>query len=92
LSKTYKYAIVDNDLQKQKQIKQLPNAAKGKRAGFTKEEVAGKIWKYRYLPPDPRTEFFERNTREATKFREIKPVPEFTRNPFVEPGVDLKKK
>jgi hypothetical protein len=91
-SSSYKYAIIDNDLQKQKQIKQLRNAAKAKRDTFTKEDVAGKIWKYRYLPPDPRTEFFERNTKEVTKFREIKPVLEFTRIPFTEPGVDFKKK
>jgi hypothetical protein len=67
-------------------------AAKQKRGGFSEEDIAEKIWKYRYLPPDPRTNFFERNTKESTKFREIKPVPEFTRIPFTEPGVDLKKK
>jgi hypothetical protein len=28
---------------------------------MTKEDCAAKVWKYRYLPPDPRTELFERN-------------------------------
>jgi hypothetical protein len=88
----FKFVIRDNDLQKQQQIKEMRNAAKQKRGGFSKEDVAKRIWQYQYLPPDPRSGFFERNTNEATKFREIKSVPEFTRYPFVEPGVDLGKK
>jgi hypothetical protein len=86
----YVYNIRDNDLQKQLQIKELRNVAK--RDTFTKEEVAEKIWKYRYLPPDPRTIFFERNASESTKFRETKPVPEFTRMMYTDSSVDLRSK
>jgi hypothetical protein len=66
-----KYMIKDNDLQKQIQIKELRNAAKEKRSTFTKADVGGRIWKYCYLPTDPRTGFFERNAKETTKFREV---------------------
>jgi hypothetical protein len=85
----YVYNIKDNDLQKQLQIKELCNAAKEKRSGFTKADVAKRIWQYRYLPPDQRTNFFERNAQETTKFREIKPVSEFTRTMYTDPSVDL---
>jgi hypothetical protein len=85
----FKFVIRDNDLQKQLQIKEMRNAAKTKRGGFTKEDVAKRIWQYRYLPPDPRTNFFERNVQETTKFREIKPVLEFIRTIYTKPSVDL---
>jgi hypothetical protein len=87
-----KFAIPDNDLAKQKQIKEMRNTAKQQRGGFTKEDVAKKIWQYKYLPPGPRTNFFERNAQETTKFREIQPVPEFTRKTYLDPSVDLRKK
>jgi hypothetical protein len=59
---------------------------------MTKEDVAGKVWKYRYLPLDPRTELFERNTVESSKFREIPIIPEFTRREYKPTSVDLSKK
>jgi hypothetical protein len=79
-------------LQKQIQINQLRTEAKGKRAEFTKEDIAKNIRKYRYAPPDPRTKFFERNAKETTKFREIQPVPQFTRKTYVDVSIDLEKK
>jgi hypothetical protein len=85
----YVYNIKDNDLQKQLQIKQLRDAAKEQRGTFTKANIAKRIRQYRYLPPDPRTNFFERNVNEATKFREIKPVLEFIRTIYTKPSVDL---
>jgi hypothetical protein len=77
---------------KGKNKQKITYGSKSKKTTFTKEDVARKIWKYRYLPPDPRTGFFERNTKEETKFREIPIVPEFTRTTYVEPSVDLGKK
>jgi hypothetical protein len=71
------FHIQDNDLQKQQQIKELRNAAKTGRTTMTKEGVASKVWKYKYIPPDPKSTFFERNTKEGTKFREFEPVPRF---------------
>jgi hypothetical protein len=67
-------------------------AAKQKRGGFTKEDIARRIWQYQYIPPDPRSNFFERNTQETTKFREINPVLEFTRTTYIDPSVNLGKK
>jgi hypothetical protein len=86
------FNIVDNDLQNQIQIKQIREAAKNKRATLTKEEVAGKVWKYRYLPPDPRTSLFERNAVDAAKFTEVPIMPEFTRLDYKSPQTDLSKK
>jgi hypothetical protein len=91
-SAVYVFNIRYNDLIKQQQIKELRNKAKLKRVSFDKEDIAKRIWQYRYLPPDPRSKFFERNDQETTKFREIPAVPEFTRSSYVDPSVDLSKK
>jgi hypothetical protein len=86
------FNILDNDLQNQIQIKKIREAAKNKRSTLTKEEVAGKVWKYRYLPPDPRTSLFERNAVDAAKFTKVPVMPEFTRLDYKPKQVDLEKK
>jgi hypothetical protein len=86
------FNIIDNDLQNQLQIKQIREAAENKRSTVTKEEVAGKVWKYRYLPPDPRTSLFERNAVDAAKYTEVPIMPEFTRSEYTPKQVNLEKK
>jgi hypothetical protein len=44
----WSFHITDNDLTKQQQIKQIRNGAKAGRGALSKEDIAKKVWKYRY--------------------------------------------
>jgi hypothetical protein len=66
-------------------IKQIRAENKGK--NLTKEEVANKVWKYRYIPPAFETQYFERNVgdnKELTKIRQLNQTAPFKRSYFSE--------
>jgi hypothetical protein len=46
---------------KQAQIKAVRAANKNNADKLTNELVAGKVWKYRYIPPTLESDYFERN-------------------------------
>jgi hypothetical protein len=74
------FNIMDTDLQKRQQIKQIRATNKAK--DLTKEEVAGKVWKYCYIPPSLESFYFERNVgdnKELTKIRQLVPTEPFKR-------------
>jgi hypothetical protein len=50
--------------------------------GYSKKDVAGKVWKYRYLPPALESEYFERNTgenKDLTKIRQVETIAPYAR-------------
>jgi hypothetical protein len=80
------FNITDTDLVKQIQIKTIRATNKGKQ--LTKEQVAGKVWKYRYIPPALESDYFERNfgdNKEITKIKQLIPTDPFKRNEYKEP-------
>jgi hypothetical protein len=51
------------------------------------KDIAGKVWKYRYLPPALESSYFERNVgdnKNLTKIRQLVPTDPFKRNEFGE--------
>jgi hypothetical protein len=79
------FKITDQDLLKQEQIKQIRAVNKAASSTYSKKDIAGKVWKYHYLPPAFESEYFERNTggdKELTKFRQVEPVAPYTRSKY----------
>jgi hypothetical protein len=80
------FDIVDTDLQKQERIKQIRDANKA--LNLTKDEVANRVWKYRYIPPALESNYFERNlgdNKELTKIRQLHTTDGFKRKDVIEP-------
>jgi hypothetical protein len=77
----------DTDLTKQIKIKEIRAANKTASTGFTKKNIADRVWKYRYLPPALENEYFERNVgdnKDVTKIRPLQPVDLFKRREYNE--------
>jgi hypothetical protein len=79
------YKIEDTDLVKQQQIKQIRAINRG--TELTKKQLAGKVWKYSYLPPSLESDYFERNVgdnKNLTKIKQLVPTNPFKRNEYIE--------
>jgi hypothetical protein len=79
------FDIVDQDLLRQEQIKQIRAQNKAASGGYSKKDIAGKVWKYCYLHPALESEYFERNTngnKELTKIRQVETIPPYTRGKY----------
>jgi hypothetical protein len=79
------FNITDTDLVKQQQIKAI--RAQNRGTELSKKDLAGKVWKYRYLPPSLESSYFERNVgnnKNLTKIKQLVPTDPFKRNEFGE--------
>jgi hypothetical protein len=80
-----KFVITVTDLVNQEHIKTIRATNKGTQ--LSKADVAGKVWKYRYIPPALESNYFERNVgdnKETTKIKQLKQTYLFKRNAFGE--------
>jgi hypothetical protein len=76
------FQIEDADVQKQEKLKAIRDANKAQRANLTKQQIADKVWKYRYIPP--KLDLFERNVTndDVIKFRPLTRMAPYKRNVF----------
>jgi hypothetical protein len=81
------FKITDKDLLKQQQIKQIRATNKAASSGYSKKDVASKVWRYSYLHPALESEYFERNTgenKDLTKNRQVEIIAPYARSKYAE--------